>query len=181
MTTSCIVIHDYFYDLKAGWARTRWTDKFYRETLPMLAAEGYIRPRGQVLLPNLACVTDSLNEFCDEISTYFNRSEVHIDQLKENPLYAATESVEEDLLKCPDKLNNENQIQPILNNSDCVFISLTYNNNTASVKSVRKSPIKSSSVKRMRLDEDFPRSDDVDMRSDLNAITKRQSLSIKSS
>lgn len=40
---------------------------------------------------------------------------------KLNPLYAATEKVEIELLMCPDALTNETQLRPLLNFSDSPF------------------------------------------------------------
>lgn len=41
-------------------------------------------------------------------------------------MYEATETVEDELLLCPDKLNNINQIKQITDNSNSIFICLTH-------------------------------------------------------
>ena len=129
--------------------------------MPLLASEGFIKPNGQIWLPNLSCVTESLNDFNEELGHYFIQSQVTSSQATRNPLFLATESVEEDLLKCPDKLNNTNQIEPILKHSECVFICLTYNNYNGPIKStIKRSLVKTGSLKRIRLDKEFPSSDE---------------------
>ena len=65
----------------------------------------------------------------------------------ENPLYVATDNVEQELLSCPDKLNNINQIEPILKQTNEVFICLTL----LPVEYRGKSKI--SGIKRRRLNE----------------------------
>ena len=52
----------------------------------------------------------------------------HIEQPRdfgENPLYRATELVESELLRCPDKLTNETQMRPLMQFSDTPFYCLT--------------------------------------------------------
>jgi hypothetical protein len=143
------------FSYQVGWARTRWTDNFYKETMPLLASAGYLNMHGKIWLPNLECVRDCLTEFKDELNPYFVQSLVPVSEAASNPLYQATEKVEDDLLKCPDKLNNLNQIEPILKNSDDLFICLTYDPVAASPKgsqSEKESKAKAG-IKRRRLHE----------------------------
>jgi hypothetical protein len=65
----------------------------------------------KIWLPNLHCIEESLKDFYGELSPYFIiRREANA--LK-NPLYRATEDVEEELLMCPDALTNETQMRPL--------------------------------------------------------------------
>ena len=106
-----------------GWARERWTSNFWRITLPMLAENDLLKIGGKVWLPNLECVEDSINEFRAEIEKYYTVEAVANPHL--NPLYAATETVEQELLRCPDSLTNETQLRPLLSYSNTPFLALT--------------------------------------------------------
>lgn len=142
------IILDYFFS-PAGWARTRWTDKFYKETIPRLASENFLCENGKIWLPNLECVTTALNDFIKDIEEYYTIS--YIENPLENPLYAATENVEKELLECPDRLTNNNQIQPILDLSKDVFICLTLiPENERKVLSVSSSTSKDSPTKKRK-------------------------------
>lgn len=119
----------------------------------MLAAAGYININGKVWLPNLKCVRDCLKEFQDELNPYFLQSLVPWEEASTHPLFHATEMVEEELLKCPDKLNNVNQLMPILEQSNDVFVCLTYDPVTASLKNEITSEKAKVGIKRRRLHE----------------------------
>lgn len=116
------IILDYFF-CPAGWARTRWTDNFFKDTIPRLAEDELIRRGGQFWLPNLECVTQALREFRDTIEILYEVEFVR--EVGRNPLYAATELVEVELLRCPDKLTNGTQLRSLLEFSDTPFIVLT--------------------------------------------------------
>jgi hypothetical protein len=94
-----------------GWARHRWTDPLFTRTFPTLAKEGKLAPGGQIWLPNLDCIQVSLTDFFDDLDPYYTVSLAR--DPKENPLYLATEDVEEELLRCPDALTNETQLRPL--------------------------------------------------------------------
>ncbi|KAJ1411527.1 hypothetical protein B484DRAFT_482627 [Ochromonadaceae sp. CCMP2298] len=104
------VILDYFFS-PVGWARHRWTDPLFTSTFPTLAREGKLAQGGQIWLPNLDCIQVSLTDFADDLHPYFTIALAS--DPKENPLYLATEDVEEELLRCPDALTNETQLRPL--------------------------------------------------------------------
>lgn len=89
----------------------------------MLAENDLLKIGGQIWLPNLECVEDSINEFRAEIGKYYTIEAVGNPHL--NPLYAATETVEQELLRCPDSLTNETQLRPLLSYSNTPFLMLT--------------------------------------------------------
>ena len=60
------IILDYFFS-PAGWARTRWTDNFFKDTIPRMAEDELIRRGGQFWLPNLECVAEAIAQFGDVI------------------------------------------------------------------------------------------------------------------
>ena len=107
---------------QAGWARTRWTDNFFKETIPRLALDRVIRAGGRFWLPNLKCVADALIEFKGVIEEHYEVE--YIAKPEKNPLYNATERVERELLRCPDKLTNETQMRPLWDHSSFPFIAL---------------------------------------------------------
>ena len=89
-----------------GWSNERVTRKFYQQTLPLYARE-FLKINGKVWLPNVSDVETQV--VCEaEIIKYFSIKYVH--DPMENPLYRCTQDVTVELLKCPDKLVNENQI-----------------------------------------------------------------------
>lgn len=108
---------------QAGWARERWTDHFFKETLPALSKNGLLKPGGTIWLPYLDCVQDSVSDFNKELTAHFTIKLVSDPML--NPLYAATEMVEDDLSRCPDLLTNETQIKPLHSFSSTPFLTLT--------------------------------------------------------
>ncbi len=125
-----------------GWARERWTDKFFSITLPAFAKEGLLPFGGKIWLPNLDCVEESIADFCGILSQYFEIS--YEKDPRANPLYLATEDVEAELLRCPDALTNVTQIRPLNNFSETPFCVLT-----------RKSPKFETPVKRKCLQSNF--------------------------
>ena len=110
-TTYDTVILDYFFS-PAGWVNTRWTEKFFSETLPLLLDKGLLKDTGSVWLPHLDHVDAMLEKFSDILSRYYTWT--IISNPVENPLFRATDDVSEDLLRCPDNLTNETQILPLM-------------------------------------------------------------------
>ena len=106
-----------------GWARERWTANFWRNTIPMLAENEILVKGGKLWLPNLDCVQCSIDDFRAEIEKYYVIEAVEDPNL--NPLYAATENVETELLRCPDHLTNETQLRPLLIYSKTPFLTLS--------------------------------------------------------
>jgi len=81
------------------------TTNFYRKTLPLYAQE-FLNIDGKVWLPNVRDVeAQVINE--SQVLKYFSIK--YVQDPMENPLYRCTEDVTDELLKCPDKLVNENQ------------------------------------------------------------------------
>lgn len=89
----------------------------------MLAENDLLKVGGKLWLPNLDCVQCSLDEFKSDIERYYTIEKVE-DPMR-NPLYAATENVEAELLRCPDSLTNETQIRPLLIYSKTPFLALS--------------------------------------------------------
>ncbi len=87
--------------------------------MPAIATESILSPGGKIWLPNLQCIEESLEEHSDSIKEHFTIRLVS--NAKENPLFAATEQVTEELLRCPDNLTNETQMKPLLSHSSSPF------------------------------------------------------------
>lgn len=64
------------------------------------------------------CIQEQLDDKKSLLAPYFD---IKLVKESENPLYAATDNVEEELLRCPDILTNETQIRPLLDFSDRPF------------------------------------------------------------
>ena len=115
------IILDYFFS-PCGWARTRWTEAFFKTTLPMLVTSDFLKPNGSIYLPNLDCVEELLFCFEDVLAKHFMWDRVS--KPKQNPLYRATERCQKELLLCPDMLTNATQMLPLTDFSDTPFIVL---------------------------------------------------------
>jgi hypothetical protein len=102
-----VIILDYFFS-PIGWARERWNQKFYRETLPSFVTQNRLKANGVVWLPNLRCVSESLERHEDLLNQYYTWEFVH--DPNKNPLFEATGNCEEELMKMPDMLTNETQV-----------------------------------------------------------------------
>lgn len=89
----------------------------------MLSDSNLLRKGGKLWLPNLGCVQESMDEFRDEITRHYTIEAVEDPML--NPLYAASETVEIELLRCPDALTNVTQLRPLLSFSKNPFLLLT--------------------------------------------------------
>lgn len=113
------IILDYFFS-PAGWARTRWTEAFFKNTLPMLATSNILKPNGSIFLPNLDCVEELLTAYADILEEHFMWDRVK--NPLQNPLYKSTERCQKELLLCPDMLTNATQVLPLNEYSDTPFI-----------------------------------------------------------
>ena len=108
------IILDYFFS-PIGWARTRWLPSFFSKTIPSMALK-LLSPGGMLWLPHLQNVTESIQLNLASINEYFIIREV--EDPMANPLYAATEQATDELKRCPDLILNENQIKPLLTESN---------------------------------------------------------------
>ena len=116
------IILDYFFS-PVGWARVRWTDPLFSETIPQLAQKNILSPGGKIWLPNLQCIRDSIAKFRAAINEYYTVYNV-LDP-RENPLYVASENACDELLRCPEGgVNNLQAMQPILNQASFPFFAL---------------------------------------------------------
>lgn len=77
---------------------------------------------GNIWLPNLQCVQDSVNKNKDILDKFYTVRMVS--DSNSNPLFMATEKVEDKLLLCPDKLTNDTQMRPLLEHSNTPFLVL---------------------------------------------------------
>ena len=91
----------------------------FSDVFPSIARKNLLKKGGKILLPNLNCTQDKMEEYKSLLSQYYIIST--ISNPRENVLYLATETCKADLLKCPDNLTNETQIAPLLNHSDHPF------------------------------------------------------------
>ena len=89
----------------------------------MLAENDLLKKGGKLWLPNLDCVHCSLGDYKEEIEKHYTIEAVEDPNM--NPLYAATENVETELLRCPDSLTNETQLRPLLIYSRTPFLVLS--------------------------------------------------------
>jgi len=94
-----------------GWARERWSDAFFRDSLPLLAEADILKKTGEIWLPNLSCVKESLVVFKKELGKYYTWELVR--NPYKNPLFRATHDAARELKRCPDNLTNETQIKPL--------------------------------------------------------------------
>ena len=94
----------------------------FQDTIPRLAEDDVICRGGNIWLPNLQCVQDSVNKNKHILDKYYTVRMVS--QPNSNPLFMATETVEDKLLLCPDKLTNDTQMRPLLEHSNTPFLVL---------------------------------------------------------
>lgn len=100
----------------------------------------YLKHVGTVWLPHAFYVEEMLEKYCDELLPYYEWRLV--DEFKQCPLYAATETVERELEKCPDRRTNKNQVEPLLevysvqNVPSCNILFLIYMSPTQVSKSI---------------------------------------------
>lgn len=112
------IILDYFFS-PAGWARERWSDGFFMNSLPLMKEVGILHPHGKVWLPWLECVDESLCEFRGKLAASYDWKLVS--DPWENPLFVATNDADPTLATAPDTLINSNQLQYLLDYSDTPF------------------------------------------------------------
>jgi hypothetical protein len=112
------IILDYFFS-PAGWARERWSDGFFMNTIPLLKESGVLKPNGKMWLPWLECVDESLCEFRGKLAPSYDWKLVK--DPWENPLFTATSDADPLLQSAPDTLVNANQLQYLLDYSDTPF------------------------------------------------------------
>ena len=144
------IILDYFFS-PVGWARERWTDGFFEDTMPQLVQNNILSPGGKIWLPNLECIRASIEKFRVTIDEYYTVYPV-LDP-RENPLYVASENACDELLRCPEGgLNNLSQLQPILAQASFPFFALVSN-----VSHQEQQQQLESSVEKKRLEEDHAR------------------------
>jgi len=123
------IILDYFFS-PVGWARTRWSPKFFSDTIPAIASN-LLSPGGKLWLPNLQNVREAIELNRIYIESIFN---VHqITNPLQNPLYAASECCTTELLRCPDCITNATQISPLVCNSQFPFYALESLNKSISL------------------------------------------------
>ena len=112
------IILDYFFS-PAGWVEFRWTENFFRNTLPSLATSNIIHMGGKIWLPNVGHVSKMLERHKDILGVNFVwHSEKDPSR---NPLYRATDNVHPWLMLCPDNMTNTTQLRP-LNSEGPFFI-----------------------------------------------------------
>ena len=114
------IILDYFFS-PSGWAKERWTEKFFSEVIPQMATE-LLSPSGKLWLPNLAFVAESIELNRTQIEKHYTVYKIPDPML--NPLYVATENANEELLLCPDNVFNENQMPHLYVHSQFPFYAL---------------------------------------------------------
>eukprot|EP01036_Dinobryon_divergens_P024760 gene24760-33235_t len=119
------IILDYFFS-PIGWARDRWLPSFFSQTMPSMALE-LLSLGGKLWLPNLQNVADSIESNLPCFNEYFIIHEVA--EPMKNPLYVATENATEELLRCPDRITNDTQLDPLLKRSSSPFYALVLKNN----------------------------------------------------
>lgn len=115
------IILDYFF-CPAGYVNMRWAEGFFRDTLPAFASLGMISKNGSIWLPHAHYVEQMLEKHQDELARHFQWKLVS--DFGECPLFQATDDVATELEKCPDRRTNENQIEPLLAVSSCIFYEL---------------------------------------------------------
>jgi hypothetical protein len=146
------VILDYFFS-PVGWARERWKTGLFVGTIPQMAIQGMLSKGGRFILPYLNNVAEHLDEFQDEfISPYYTIS--FITNPNENPLYLATGSVTDELMRTPDVLTNETQLAPLLKHSTTPFVVLTIRDEFLSTVTHDSSPSKRKRSRSLQADID---------------------------
>lgn len=101
------IILDYFFS-PVGWARDRWTDGFFAETLPELAKRNVISVGGKVWLPNLQCIIESIDRFREYINEFY--TVLAVADPMQNPLFVATENAYDEMMRCPNPPSNKAQL-----------------------------------------------------------------------
>lgn len=94
----------------------------------MFARDRMLCEGGKVWLPNIQSVQVNLTEFRNELEVYFETYFVDSEDLCLNPLYLATEHVDELLEGLPDGRTNTTQMEPYHAYSDHPFVVLVIKN-----------------------------------------------------
>ncbi len=90
----------------------------------MFATERMMSVGGKIWLPNIPAVASQLMEFDSILSLYFEKYWIEDGDMSLNPLYRATEGVEDLLGDLPDGRTNATQMVPYLEYSDHPFVVL---------------------------------------------------------
>lgn len=114
-----LIILDYFFS-PSGWANTRWNEKFFSESLPGFVKKKILKDTGTIWIPNVTHVNDSIEAHREILQEYYSWDVIN--DPFENPLYEATDMVENELLECPDNITNSTQKKYL--DSDGHFIRL---------------------------------------------------------
>lgn len=138
----CIIL-DYFF-LPSGWAAQRWTQKFFKETLPILVEMNIIKSGGHVWLPHVSHTANMVREHSKLLDETYTWELVKDPTL--NPLFQATQTVSKALIKASPIaiLTNDTQLPYLLQVTEEPFYKFT-----ARVKGMRTP--ESKSLKRQRL------------------------------
>ena len=144
------VILDYFFS-PVGWARTRWSDAFFTDTLPELAKKNVLFIGGKIWLPNLQCIRESIDRFRISIDKFYT---VHpVADPKQNPLFVATENAYDELIRCPQSPTNKLQLE--LQDPTFPFFALVLNDtNNTRVEEQYNHISGDSNFKRQKFDDD---------------------------
>lgn len=106
-----MIVLDYFFS-PAGWANVRWSESFFKSTLPAFVATNRLSQDGVLWLPHIRHVDEMLEKFGNVLSECYEWKLVNSADMC--PLYAATDKVTEQLLRTPDFMTNESQLKPLL-------------------------------------------------------------------
>ena len=90
-----------------SWARVRWSEKFFKDTLPFFVSKDILLPNGKIILPIFEVVRDYIEANRNMLETVF-KIECN-ETWCENPLWVAAEISKEELMKVDPPLYNLNQ------------------------------------------------------------------------
>ncbi len=102
------------------------------ETLPQIAESRWLVKNGEIWLPNINTIGNSICLHRQKLELYFAIYQVPIYEVDRNPLYLATESVRDGLHRCSPPLDNANQLEYLTNYSSHPFYKLTIKDRFAS-------------------------------------------------
>lgn len=106
-----MIVLDYFFS-PAGWANVRWSESFFKSSLPAFVLNNRLAQNGTLWLPHVRHVDEMLEKHGSVLGDYYEWTLVNEPAL--NPLYAATDKVTSELLRTPDFMTNESQLKPLL-------------------------------------------------------------------
>lgn len=107
-----MIVLDYFFS-PCGWAQVRWSEAFFKNTLPAFVTENRLQADGTIWLPHVRHVDEMLEKYGTVLEDHYEWCLVSVPS--KNPLYAATDKVTDELLRTPDFMTNESQLKPLLN------------------------------------------------------------------